>query len=262
MQPASQTAAFVDFILSHVSQIDLAAAIYGDDGRVQKVLKAKGVIANMNDFAAVAPWLRSQNVRQPANIWIRPAVPEHAIVMLDDLPPARAVAVCRKYAGAAVETSPCNSQVWILCARALTREERQDVARSLCRLIGSDPGAISEPRWGRLPGFQQRKPGKSGWTNLLTISTDPALDPTPHLSPAPAAARPGGGGGGFTSTITGGAGGDQSVREFAFACHALRRGMSPTEIEAAIAAHVSASGRRKSRDYAARTVSAALARLR
>jgi hypothetical protein len=271
-KPAEQSAAFVDFMLSHVSRIDLAAAHYDDGGHVQRVFKAKRTVASMADFAAVMPWLKSQNARQPANIWIRPAdtLDAHPIIMLDDLPLARAQAICRKYAGASVETSPGNAQDWIVCSRALTREERQDVARSLCRLVGSDPGAISEPRWGRLPGFQQRKPGKTGWTNLLAISTGPApaLDPTPHLSPAPAARGGGGGGGSFIvrqssvrqSSVTGDM--NMSRREFAFACYALRAGVDPSVVQQRVAAHVAVTGRKKSPSYPASVVTAALSRLR
>jgi hypothetical protein len=262
-KPAAQAAAFVDWMLSHVSLIDLASAYYDDDGHVQRVLKAKRTVENMSDFATVVPWLKAQNARQPANIWIRPAdtLDAHPIIMLDDLPPARAQAICRKYAGAVVETSPGNCQVWIVCSLALTREQRQDVARSLCRLVGSDPGAISEPRWGRLPGFKQRKPGKTGWTNLLTVSAGPALDPTPHLvSPAPAAAaRPGGGGGSFTARSSTD---DMSKREFVYACNALRAGVDPSVVQQRISAHVAETGRKKSPSYSASVVTAALARLR
>jgi hypothetical protein len=260
-KPAAQAAAFVDWMLSHVSQIDLASAYYDDGGHVQRVLKAKRTVASMSDFAAVSPWLKSQNARQPANIWIRPAdaLAAHPIIMLDDLQPARAAAICRKYSGAAAETSQGNAQAWILCARPLTREERQDVARSLCHLIGSDPGAISEPRWGRLPGFRQRKPGKTGWTNLLTISTGPALDPTPHLSPAPARSATGGGGGSFTARSSTD---DMSKREFVYACNALRAGVDHSVVQQRIAAHVAATGRKKSPSYPASVVTAALSRLR
>jgi hypothetical protein len=51
---------------------------------------------------------------------------------------------------------------------------------------------------------------------------------------------------------------DMSRREFSYACHALRAGVDPSVVEQRIAAHVAASGRRKSRDYATRTVAAAL----
>jgi hypothetical protein len=226
------------------------------------VREGKRKIDGQADYDRLRPWLRYAN-SHGCNIWIRPAVAEHAIVMLDDLPAATAAAVAQKYRALAVETSPGNAQVWIVLNRQLSREQRQDVARALCRLIGSDPSAISEPRWGRLAGYRQRKPGKEGFLTRIIASAGPdrpPLDPAPHLA-APSSPPLGGGVVAYHSTSNS-SGGDESRREFAYACHALRRGMPPAEVEVAIAAHVAATGRRKSRDYAARTVAAALARLR
>jgi hypothetical protein len=182
--------------------------------------------------------------------------------MLDDLQRDRALAVANKYRAAIIETSPGNCQCWLTCSRSLTREQRQDVLRVLCDLVGADSGAISEPRWGRLPGFKQTKPEKvPTWTNLLSISSDAALfEPTPYLQRADGGSRPSlrppGGRVVPSSSLFDGA--DMSRREFSYACHALRAGVNPAVIEQRIAERVSASGRHKSRDYAARTVRAAL----
>jgi hypothetical protein len=251
----------IDWMLASGGPLQVAAAHYSATGRVDRVLDGKRKIASPEDYIRLRPWLRHENAHC-CNIWIRPAAAEHAIVMLDDLPTATAAAVARKYRALAIETSPGNAQVWIVCSRALSRAERQDVARSLSRLIGSDPGAISEPRWGRLAGYRQRKPGNEGFmTRIISASNDrPALDPAPHLKTAPSSPAPAGGVVAYSPIGT--TGGDQSRREFAFACHALRRGMTPTEVAAAVAAHVAATGRRKSAGYAERTVAAALARLR
>jgi hypothetical protein len=257
----------IDWMLAAAGPLEVAAAHYDHTtGRVDRVREGKRKIASPADYDRLRAWLRHANAAG-CNIWIRPSAAEHAIVMLDDLPTATAAAVARKYRALAVETSPGNAQAWIVCSRALTREQRQDVARSLCHLIGSDPGAISEPRWGRLAGFRQRKPGKVGFlTRVIAASRNsPPLNPTPHLvgASSPPAARAGHGGGvvAYHSSSNTPAGGDESRREFAFACHALKRGMTPAEVEAAIAAHVAATGRRKSAGYAARTVAAALSRL-
>jgi hypothetical protein len=254
----------IEWMLASGGPLEVAAAHYSATGRVDRLLEGRLRISAPEDYERLRPWLRYAN-SHGCNIWIRPAVPEHAIVMLDDLPTATAAAVARKYRALAIETSRGNCQVWIVCSRALSRAERQDVARSLSRLIGSDPGAISEPRWGRLAGFRQRKPGKEGFMTRVAAAAEPdrpPLDPAPHLA-APSSPAPAGGVVAYSPIPSPGTtGGDQSVREFAFACHALRRGMSPVEVEAAIEQHVAATGRRKSRDYAARTVAAALFRLR
>jgi hypothetical protein len=253
----------INWFLEHCDLLEVAAAHYSATGRVDLVLDGKRKIASPEDYIRLRPWLRHENAHG-CNIWIRPAVPEHAIVMLDDLPTATAAAVARKYRALAIETSPGNAQVWIVCSRPLTREERQDVARSLCRLVGSDPGAISEPRWGRLAGYRQRKPGKEGFLTRIIAAAEPdrpPLDPAPHLLGALSSPAPAGGVVAYHSTSTS-SGGDESRRELAFACHALRRGMSPAAVQAAIEQHVAATGRRKSTGYAAATVRAALARLR
>jgi hypothetical protein len=259
----------IEWMLSETPVLELAAAHYAGSGKVDLVQPGKRKVAALADYERLRPWLRYENAHE-SNIWIRPAVPMHKLVMLDDLPSARAEAITRKYRAIAVETSAGNAQCWLVCSRELTREERQDVVRSLCLITGSDPGAISEPRWGRLAGYRQKKPGKEGFlTRIIAIAAPdrPPLDPAPHLEAeaAPLSSRPAGGGAAAVASrrrSSTGTGVDESRREFAFACHALRRGMSPAEVEAAIAAHVSATGRRKSRDYAARTVAAALANLR
>ncbi|MCP4077957.1 MAG: hypothetical protein GY744_17440, partial [Gammaproteobacteria bacterium] len=52
-----------------------------------------------------------------------------------------------------VETSPDNFQVWIHCANALSLNEKKYWLKKLC----SDPGASPNNRWGRCPGFRNRK---------------------------------------------------------------------------------------------------------
>jgi hypothetical protein len=256
-------------MLSHVSLIEFAAARYvlGEDGRsrVHSVKTARRTVQVLDDLDALLPWLRAQNASEGLNIWVRPAssLEAHLLLMLDDLPLSSAQAVAHKYRCAAVETSSRNHQVWLVANQPLSREQRQDVAKALCRRIGSDPGAISEPRWGRLPGFKQMKPEKpSSWTNLLSISTAALFNPTPYLVSKCDGGRrslpaPGAGGVPSASGASGREGVDMSRREFAFACHALRAGVDPAAVEQRIAEHVDATDRRKSRDYAARTVAAA-----
>lgn len=260
----------IDFMLTVAGgPLEVAAAKYDPaTGKVARVREGKRKVATAGDYHRLRRWLRHENANG-SNIWIRPASQDHPIVMLDDLQPGKAVAITHKYRSIAVETSKDNAQAVLVCDRPLSRTERQDVARALCALIDSDPGAISEPRWCRLAGFQQKKPGKDGDTSVLACASAgaPTLDPAPHLFAPPAAGAVERGGGVVASTpapsrAPAAAGGDDSRREFKFACHALERGMSPDAVEAAISARVEATGRRKSRDYPARTVAAAVRRLR
>ncbi len=53
----------------------------------------------------------------------------------------------------AVETSPDNYQVWIHSDRPLSLDEKRFWLKKLC----NDPGADPNNRWGRCPGFRNRK---------------------------------------------------------------------------------------------------------
>ncbi len=55
--------------------------------------------------------------------------------------------------GRMVETSPENYQVWIHSSRALPIHEK----RHWLKKLHSDPGADPNHRWGRCPGFRNRK---------------------------------------------------------------------------------------------------------
>jgi hypothetical protein len=52
-----------------------------------------------------------------------------------------------------IETSPGNYQLWIRGDRSLSNEEK----RFWLHRMGSDPGASPRGRWGRCPGFRNKK---------------------------------------------------------------------------------------------------------
>lgn len=58
-----------------------------------------------------------------------------------------------KYGKMVVETSPGNYQVWIHSNRSLNLDEK----RYWLKRLHSDPGADPHNRWGRCPGFRNRK---------------------------------------------------------------------------------------------------------
>ncbi len=58
-----------------------------------------------------------------------------------------------KYGRMVVETSPGNYQVWIHSSRSLSLNEK----RYWLKKLNSDPGADPHNRWGRCPGFRNRK---------------------------------------------------------------------------------------------------------
>lgn len=259
--PSEQSTAFAAWLLSCCEQLDIGAATYDPiTKKVSRVEQARLAVRSAEDFERVMPWARAKNAAG-YNIWIRPAavLVANPYLMLDDLPLSRARAILQKYSGATVETSPGNHQVWLRCSRPMSREQRQNVLRHLASITGSDSGAISEPRWGRLPGFRQRKPGKSGWTNLLSISAQPLFDPAPYFEPPVVASLPAPRARVVpTHSCNGSSHDDLSRVEFGLACRMLREGVARDVVEGCIRDMVAASGRRKSRDYAKRTVDAAM----
>ena len=134
------------------------------------VRRRDGSMALHHDLEATAlplPWLRAQNVRQ-AEIYIRPARHHRwPLVLLDDVPVARALAVARKYDCLIVETSPAGGcHVWLTCTCSLDEKERYLAQRWLAGRIGSDLGSISGEHLGRLAGFKNWKRG-GPWVNVL-----------------------------------------------------------------------------------------------
>jgi hypothetical protein len=97
-----------------------------------------------------------------------------------------------------VETSPDNYQVWIHANRSIPLDEK----RYWLKRLKSDPGADPHNRWGRCPGFRNRKEkyrtnsGRYPLAKLIWIDwkhrasipepeTSPLLPKTPPLSHLP-----------------------------------------------------------------------------
>ena len=123
------------------------------------------------------------------DVYLRPAGAESwPIVYLDDVSTPCALGISKKYSTLVIETSASNCQVWVATSRLLTILERHYVQRSLCPLIGSDPGSTSGDHFGRAPGFRNQKPGRNDFlVRILAASAGQRLDPTPYLaSPLPA----------------------------------------------------------------------------
>ena len=260
MDPGNPLEKFCLSILTGTPAVEFAAASYAENGKVEKVVQGRMPVTSCEDVTRVVPWLRARNANGCA-IWARPAAQAHPWLFLDDLPAQKAVTVTKKYAALAVETSAGNAQVWIRADRDLSRNQRQDVSRALAQLIGADPHAIAEPRWGRAPGFRSGKPGRDRfWTQLLADSSAlrTRFDPTPYLSNpplggrVPLSSRP--------SVRSNGP--DESAREFSYALHALRAGVASERVVERVAAHAAARGKRATAEacrlYAQRTVENAL----
>ena len=102
-------------------------------------------------------YLRAENANG-RHILMQP-VDESRYLLADDLCWER---ICRQHRHAnrtwkpgrmVIETSPGNYQTWIRSQRPLSLDEK----RYWLKRMGSDPGADPNNRWGRCPGFRNRK---------------------------------------------------------------------------------------------------------
>ncbi len=104
------------------------------------------------------PYLKYRNANG-AHIYIRPTG-ESPYTLLDDLTAgALDRLVPEGYAPAAVvETSPGSFQAWLRHAQPLPKELGTLAAKTLAERFGADPSAADWRRFGRAPGFTNRKP--------------------------------------------------------------------------------------------------------
>ena len=94
-----------------------------------------------------------------AHIFLRPTG-ESAYTLLDDLSPATLARLpADGFAPAAVvETSPGNLQAWLRHNATMSKELGTIAARLLAQRFGTDLSAADWRRFGRVPGFTNRKP--------------------------------------------------------------------------------------------------------
>jgi len=105
------------------------------------------------------PYLKAEN-SNGRHIIIQPILNiEPYYLMVDDISNSTIALQHKDIAGKwkpgrmVVETSPDNYQVWVHCSRPLPLKEK----RYWLRKMHNDPGADPNNRWGRCPGFRNRK---------------------------------------------------------------------------------------------------------
>ena len=104
------------------------------------------------------PYLKYRNV-QGANLYLRPSG-ESRFTLLDDL---TSESLARLNAegfthSAVIETSPGNFQAWLKPTQPRPKELSTQAAKRLAERFGADKGAADWLRFGRMPGFTNRKP--------------------------------------------------------------------------------------------------------
>jgi len=103
-------------------------------------------------------WLHLQN-HAGRHIYIRPKG-EHNLSLVDDLTADAVTAMDRDgfHPALVVETSPFNFQAWLKHPEPLDKQLSTATARALAERFGGDVGAADWRHFGRLSGFENRKP--------------------------------------------------------------------------------------------------------
>jgi len=148
-----------------------------------------------------------------------------------------------KYGRMVVETSPGNYQVWIHSDRALPLDEK----RYWLKKLHNDPGADPNNRWGRCPGFRNRKEkhrtlsgqyplAKLAWVDWKNSASIPQIT-LPALNGEPFSHPPRGGVCHKNNLARSNyEKGDESAADFAYALALFRRGFTRSEISQRILA--------------------------
>lgn len=219
-------------------------------------------------------WAAARNANG-SNVYIRPARYDergaqlaHSVIFFDDVVPAMAERICKKYRSLVIQTSRGSCHVWVVTSRPLVEAERFAIQAALAPLVGSDPGSVSGEHFGRAPGFRNRKPGRSdAWISIRhTNTTGSTLDPAPHLAAIEVVPlRPEGGARvvplrctEFSGRSRSSGDASASAREFGYAVHRLRDGKPADWVVAKVAQHALRRGKRNTEaaawEYAVTTV--------
>ena len=127
------------------------------------ILTDRGMFPRMDALTAAQCMARIRYLKHRnahgAHIYFRPSG-ERRYSLLDDLNrtlladlSARGFEPC-----AVIETSPENFQAWLRHSRVLSKDLGTVAAQLLAQRFGADPSAADWRRFGRLPGFTNRKP--------------------------------------------------------------------------------------------------------
>ena len=264
--------AMIRALREHLGAVPLEIGVVLRIGRRDQGKPIRRDLAPGMDPTKLLGWCSAQQINAQAQIWIRPDPDAaHPWLFADDVPTATALAFAARRAALVVETSPGNCQLRILSDRPMTTDERTAAQRVLRLHLGGDAGSVAGGKWGRLAGFSNQKPGKTGWwTRLLCIdlvpqrvSADRLLAQAHELAPAPAFFPREGGEGvrphgsvGQSAGPAASPGGSQD--DFRFACDEIRAGTDMQAIISAITAAALARGKRRNEagctEYAERTV--------
>lgn len=239
------------------------------------------------DILTELPRLKRANAAG-CNIYFRgPRDRDHDLILLDDLDlfTSDRMKVAGHAPAVVVETSKGNVQAWVRLGRPCPAQVRHEIARMLAKLYGGDPGAVDPHQSGRLAGMTNRKaehrtargypyvlllnaPGKAALAAEDLIREAERVILNREQDATEASVRLAG-----ISSEHGDAaddlisawrveyerrGGDLSAIDYSVSCQALKAGIDPSDIAAALEIVADRKGKYAA-SYADRTVRAASA---
>lgn len=265
--------------LAQVTQFDFARA-HWIDGEVAQFVQKDLQDIEYERVPAILAHLRARNYHGQ-DVYFRPARGHAAAVLLiDDVPKARALSIAGKYRAYVVETSPDRCHVWIGTDRVLDEDERFQAQKHIVQALNqndghvADPNSVSGEHFGRLPGCRtyKRGPDAAVWVNVIAEPDQDAplyspvfalaADPAP-LSPTRRAcgSSPRQGSTGCRSAARSNKGGrDESSAEWGFVMGQLENGVAPNVVEERLLQHCRERRGRDAERYARYTVQRALSR--
>ena len=232
-----------------------------------------GAVWRVEQSDKTVPYLKAMNAKG-RHIFVRPTFEREAHYMLHDALDQKGLARHHQQEGKfkpgrmVVESSPGNYQVWVRSERALSVEEK----KYWLDHMASDPGASPRHRWGRAPGFRNRKAkyedngryplAKLVWVDWQGRAAVPEVElPKPVIERQPKPTIPKPNDGARQGSLPHRADfekGDNSRTDFAYALALMRRGVGRDEIEQRIRTERSDwrhhQGERSMRDYFKRTL--------
>lgn len=209
----------------------------------------KGAVWPVKKNEKAISYLRAMNA-QGRHIFVRPAFEREANYMMCDDLDKKGLEKHHQQDGKfkpgrlVVESSPDNYQVWIRSDRSLSIEEKKHWLEKM----DSDPGASPRHRWGRAPGFRNRKNkyevmdgdkkryplARLVWVDWKGRAKVPKVElPNPEIEQQPREAAPKAFGGrpGVLPVRSDFEKGNNSSTDFAYALALMRRGVDRSEVE-------------------------------
>ena len=185
-------------------------------------------------------WIAARNA-SGSSCYIRPArtIAQTRWVLVVGLTVAALNRLTAAHAPSMVVQTGDGFQVWLRLKERVDATTRLDVARSLTRESGGDPGTVDRAQFGRLPGTTDRTPsrvcdGRASFVVLRSASRTAAIPIPPDVTRHDGRHK---GGGGDDEAKRG----KEDIvppgdRDFAIACRLLEDGADDHTIAAAIAA--------------------------